>query len=306
MAGDPLSILDLAAKKDRGEPIVMLTAYDYPTARLADAAGADVILVGDSLGMVALGYESTVPVTLEEMIHHTRAARRGCQRALLVGDLPFLSYQVSPEQAVTSAGRLVKEGGATAVKLEGGREQLPAVSAIVRAGIPVMGHLGLTPQTASLAGGYRVQGREAASARRLLEEASLLEEVGVFALVIECVPRELAGLVRRRLRIPVIGIGAGPDCDGQVLVLSDVLGLFDRFLPRFVERYADLAKIAVEALAAFTRDVREARFPAERHTFTMPAEEWEKLLRELDAERQPAGGLDARPDVDRRGTEEAS
>ncbi len=274
---DRFSVTDFRARKERGEPIVMLTAYDFPTARLADEAGVDAILVGDSLGMVALGYESTVPVTLEEMIHHTRAARRGCRRALLVGDLPFLSYQISPEQAVASAGRLVKEAGAQAVKLEGGREQMEAVRAIVRAGIPVMGHLGLTPQTASLAGGYRVQGRDPAQARRVLEDALLLEEAGVFALVLECVPRQLAGFLRRRLRVPVIGIGAGPECDGQVLVLSDLLGLFDRFIPSFVARYAELGRAAGEALARFTADVRAGRFPEDRHSFHLTEAEWEAV-----------------------------
>lgn len=279
---DQFSVLDFQARKERGEPIVMVTAYDFPTARLADEAGVDAILVGDSLAMVALGYESTVPVTLEEMIHHTRAARRGCRRALLVGDLPFLSYQVSAEQAVASAGRLVKEGGASAVKLEGGHEQLAAVRALVRAGIPVMGHLGLTPQTASLAGGYRVQGRDPARARRLMEDALLLEEAGVFALVLECVPRQLAGFLRRRLGVPVIGIGAGPECDGQVLVLSDLLGLFDRFIPRFVERYAELGRAAGEALARFAADVRSGRFPEDRHSFHLAEAEWEAVLTALE------------------------
>ncbi len=274
-------ITDLGDKKRRGEAIVMVTAYDYPTALLADRAGVDVILVGDSLGMVALGYESTVPVTMEEMIHHTRAVARGCRSAFLVADLPFLSYQVSPVEAIRNAGRLIKEGGAEAVKLEGGREFLPTVRAIVDAGIPVMAHLGLTPQTATRLGGYRVQGRDAASALRILEDAVLLQEAGAFAVLVECVPAQVSSLLRQRLAVPLIGIGAGPHCDGQVLVLSDLLGLYDRLSPRFVKRYADLGRQAVEAIGAFAREVRTGAFPGPEHSFTMPEEELARLTQAL-------------------------
>lgn len=282
-----VTITDLAGRKRSGPPIVMVTAYDYPTALIADRAGVDVILVGDSLGMVALGYDSTVPVTLAEMVHHTRASARGVRSAFLVADLPFMSYHVSPEQAVRSAGRLVKEGGAEAVKLEGGREFLPAVRAIVSAGIPVMAHLGLTPQTATRLGGYRVQGRDAASARRILEDALLLQEAGAFAVLVECIPDRVSGLLRRRLAVPLIGIGAGPDCDGQVLVLSDLLGLYDRLSPRFAKRYADLGRLATEAVAAFAREVRAGEFPAAEHSFALPADEYARLLAALD---EPAPG----------------
>ncbi len=280
----PVTLPEIQASKERGEPLVMVTAYDYTTALLADRSGVDLVLVGDSLGMVVLGYESTVPVTMDEMVHHTRAAARGCRRAFVVGDLPFMSYQVSAEDAVRSAGRLVKEGGADAIKLEGGREMLPQVRAITAAGIPVMAHLGLTPQTATRLGGYRVQGRDAAGARRILEDALLLEEAGAFAVLVECVPDRLAGLLRRRLRVPLIGIGAGPDCDGQVLVFHDLLGLYDRFTPRFVKRYADLGAAAVQALSAYADDVRGRRFPGPEHGFTIPEAEMDALLRTLEDE----------------------
>lgn len=274
-------ITDLQDKKRRGEPLVMVTAYDYPTALLADRAGVDILLVGDSLGMVALGYESTVPVTMEEMVHHTRAVARGCRFAFLVADLPFLSYHVSPAEAIRNAGRLVKEGGAEAVKLEGGREFASTVRAIVDAGIPVMAHLGLTPQTATRLGGYRVQGRTAAAARRLLEDALLLEDAGAFAILVECIPDRVSALLRERLRVPLIGIGAGPRCDGQVLVLSDLLGLYDRLSPKFAKRYAELGRLATEAVAAYAREVRAGTFPGPEHSFAIADEELAALQRAL-------------------------
>ncbi|HEX6986883.1 MAG TPA: 3-methyl-2-oxobutanoate hydroxymethyltransferase, partial [Planctomycetaceae bacterium] len=246
-----MGLLDLQRKKARGEPIVMVTAYDYPTGVLADRAGVDMVLVGDSLGMVALGYESTVPVTMEEMIHHTRAVVRGCRRPFVVADLPFMSYQEGPTQAVRNAGRLVKEGGADAVKMEGGKETVAAVSALAAAGIPVMSHLGLTPQTATSLGGYRVQGREATAARRLIDDAIALEEAGAFSILVECIPDRVAAALRERLRVPLIGIGAGPDCDGQVLVLSDMLGLFDRFVPRFAKQYANVSQVILDAIRTY-------------------------------------------------------
>lgn len=271
------SLTDLAGKKARGEPIVMVTAHDYATAVLTERAGVDLILVGDSLGMTVLGYESTVPVTMDEMIHHTRAVTRGCRSTFVIGDMPFLSYQVGPAEAVRNAGRFIKEGGAQAVKLEGGREFAATVRALTRAGIPVMAHLGLTPQTATLQGGYRVQGREATAAARIIEDALLLEECGAFAVLVECIPDRVAGLLRRRLRVPLIGIGAGPDCDGQVLVLSDLLGLYDRLQPRFVKRYADLGRLATEAVAAYAREVREGAFPGPEHRFTIADEAFAQL-----------------------------
>lgn len=276
-----VSVLTLRQKKERGQPITMLTAYDYPTALLMERAGVDAILVGDSLGMVVLGYENTLPVTMDEMIHHCKAVARGAHYALLIGDMPFLSYQVSVDEAVRNAGRFLQEGGMDAVKLEGGRERLETIRAIVQAGIPVMGHLGLTPQSVHQLGGFRPQGRTARAARRLFEDALLLEEAGCFAIVLESVPARLASLISQRLSIPTIGIGAGAGCDGQVLVTHDMLGLFERFTPRFVKRYAQLHAEMERAFRAYIEDVETRRFPAEEHTVDMPDEEWAELLREL-------------------------
>jgi 3-methyl-2-oxobutanoate hydroxymethyltransferase len=272
----------LLQKKQRGEPITMLTAYDYPTALAVDNAGIDAILVGDSLGMVVLGYENTLPVTMDDMLHHCRAAARGANYALLIGDLPFMSYQVSAEQAVRNAGRFLQEAGMDAVKLEGGRERLDAIRTIVAAGIPVQGHLGLTPQSVHQLGGFRAQGRTATAARRLLEDAMMLQEAGCFSLVIESVPARLAALVSQRLEIPTIGIGAGAGCDGQVLVTHDLLGLFDRFTPRFVKQYADLHGVIARALDAYRAEVEAQQFPAPEHTVEMPDEEWEAFLEDIE------------------------
>lgn len=269
-------------KKERGEPITMLTAYDYLTARAVDQAGIDSILVGDSLGMVVLGYENTLPVTMEDMLHHCRAVARGVRYALLIGDLPFMSYQVSVEQAVRNAGRFLQEAGMDGVKLEGGRERLDAVRAIIAAGIPVMGHLGLTPQSVHQLGGFGPQGRTAAAARRLLEDGLLLEETGCFSLVLESIPARLAVLISRRLKIPTIGIGAGAGCDGQVLVTHDLLGLYDRFTPKFVKKYADLHDETLRAFAAFKAEVEVGTFPAPEHTVKMRDGEWEALLEEVE------------------------
>jgi 3-methyl-2-oxobutanoate hydroxymethyltransferase len=271
----------LLQKKRRGEAITMLTAYDYPTALATDQAGIDAILVGDSLAMVVLGYENTLPVTMADMLHHCRAVARGARFALLVGDMPFMSYQVSVEQAVRNAGRFLQEAGMDAVKLEGGRERLDAVRAIVAAGIPVMGHLGLTPQSVQQLGGFRAQGRTAAAARRLLEDALLLEDAGCFSLVLEAIPGRLASLVSQQLAIPTIGIGAGVDCDGQVLVIHDLLGLFDRFTPRFVRKYADLHEEIARALASFRAEVEEKAFPAAEHTVEMEEAQWAAFLEEI-------------------------
>ncbi len=262
-----ITIPEIRDRKRRGPPLVMITAYDYPTARIVDQAGVDLILVGDSLGMVCLGYPDTVPVTLDEMIHHTAAVARGAERALVVGDLPFLTYQVSPQQAVESAGRLVKEARADCVKLEGGRTQADKIEAIVTAGIPVMAHIGLTPQTATQLGGFKVQGRDAEAARALMEDAKAVEAAGAFAVVLECVPTKLATRISQSLSIPTIGIGAGPRCDGQVLVLHDLVGLFDRFVPKFVKRYADLGAEMRRAVETYCTEVREGAFPGPEHGF---------------------------------------
>lgn len=265
-------------KKQLGEPIVMLTAYDYPTALSIDQAGIDSILVGDSLGMVVLGYENTLPVTMEDMLHHCRAVSRGAKYALLIGDMPFMSYQVSLAEAVRNAGRFLQEAGMDAVKLEGGQERLEAVRGIVGSGIPVMGHLGLTPQSVHQLGGFRAQGKTAQAAAHLVEDALALQDAGCFSLVLEAVPDRLAELVSKRLEIPTIGIGAGAGCDGQVLVTHDLLGLFDRFTPKFARRYADLHGEMGRAFREFKHDVEAGDFPAEEHSTGMPEEEWQALL----------------------------
>jgi len=271
-------------KKARGERITMLTAYDYPTALALDSAGIDAILVGDSLGMVVLGYQNTLPVTMEDMLHHCKAVARGAQTALLIGDMPFMSYQVSVAEAVRNAGRFLQEAGMDAVKLEGGRERLEAVRAIVSAGIPVMGHLGLTPQSVHQLGGFRPQGRTAAAARRLLEDARLLEEAGCFSLVLESLPARLAAYISRQLAIPTIGIGAGAGCDGQVLVTHDLLGLFQRFTPGFVKQYANLYPAMQEAFTSYIEEVKEGVFPATEHTTEMSDDEWEAFLQSNESE----------------------
>jgi len=255
--------------KKNGERISMLTAYDASFAGLIDAAGIDMVLVGDSLGMVLLGYNSTIPVTMEEMLHHCRAAGRGVKRAVLVGDMPFMSYQVSQNEAISNAGRFLKEAGCDAVKLEGGTEICDTVKAIVKAGIPLMGHIGLTPQTASQLGGYRVQGRDADSARRLLQSARDLEAAGVFAIVLECIPAQLSEAITRMVSIPTIGIGAGKHCDGQVLVTHDMVGMFEKFTPSFVKQYVNLAPQIREAVATYNEEVKNGSFPDEEHSFNM-------------------------------------
>jgi 3-methyl-2-oxobutanoate hydroxymethyltransferase len=267
----------IQAMKTRHEPISMLTAYDYPTALIMDQAGLDIILVGDSLGMVVLGYESTLPVTMDEMIHHCKAVARGAKYALLVGDMPFLSYQVSTEEAVRNAGRFLQEAGMNAVKLEGGGERAETIRAIVSAGIPVMGHLGLTPQSVNKLGGFRPQGRDAEAAYKLLEDAQILQEAGCFSLVLESIPGRLAELVSQRLEIPTIGIGAGAGCDGQVLVTHDLLGLFERFTPKFVKRYANLSGEMKRAFSEFTAEVRANAFPGPEHTVEISDDEWQCL-----------------------------
>lgn len=267
------SLGELAEMKSRGEKIAMVTAYDYPSGRLAEAAGIDLVLVGDSAAMTVLGHDSTVPATMEDMLFLSRAAARGAERVLVVADMPFGSYQVSNEEAVRNAVRFVKEAGVDAVKLEGAGPTLGRVEAIVGAGVPVMGHIGLTPQSATMLGGYRAQGRTAARAHELVDEARALERAGCFSLVLECVPAPVAARVTATLSIPTIGIGAGADCDGQVLVFHDMLGLYDGRSPRFVKRYAELATVARDALERYAAEVRSGAFPAEAHTYAMPEEE---------------------------------
>jgi 3-methyl-2-oxobutanoate hydroxymethyltransferase len=273
----------LQAKKQRGEPITVLTAYDYATASALDQAGIDIILVGDSLGMVVLGYTSTLSVTMDDMLHHCRAVARGAQRAHLVGDMPFMSYQTTPVEAVRNAGRFFQEAGMEAVKLEGGREMAATVAAIVAAGMPVMGHLGLTPQSIHKLGGFRTQGKSHSAARRLVEDAHCLEDAGCYALVLESIPDRVAELISRQLTIPTIGIGAGSGCDGQVLVTNDLLGLFDRFTPKFVKRYAQLHAEMQRAFADYIAEVGSRQFPAAEHTQTITEEEYAALVQELGA-----------------------
>ncbi len=269
MKGERVTVQTLLTMKQTGRRVAVLTAYDYPTARFLDEAGADVLLVGDSLGMVVLGYDTTIAVTLADMIHHTRPVVRAAQRALVVTDLPFMTYQISPEEALRSAGRVMQEAGAHAVKLEGGAAMAPTVQRLVAAGVPVMGHIGLTPQSVHALGGYRVQGRTAEAAERLLADAGALAAAGAFAIVLELVPAPLARLITREVGVPTIGIGAGADCDGQVLVTHDLLGLYAGQVPRFVKRYADLAPTVQDAVTRYIREVRDGSFPGPEHSFAM-------------------------------------
>lgn len=281
-----ITTLSLRQMKASAKKIVMLTAYDYPTARALDQAGIDAILVGDSLGMVVLGYPNTLPVTMADMLHHCRAVARGVQSALLIGDMPFMSYQASSDEAVHNAGRFLQEAGMDAIKLEGGSERLAAIHAIISAGIPVMGHLGLTPQSIHQLGGFRPQGRESDSALRLLEDALLLQEAGCFALVLESIPARLAELISQRLVIPTIGIGAGPGCDGQVLVTHDVLGLSGPVAPPFAKHYADLQTEMERSFSCFIEEVRQGDFPTSEHSREMPDKEWDQFLHSLAESHQ--------------------
>lgn len=265
---EKITVPALLEMKRRGEKIVMLTAYDYQTARIEDGAGVEVILVGDSLGMVVLGYENTLPVTVEEVVHHLKAVSRAKPRAMLVGDLPFMSYQASVEDAVRNAGRLVKEGRAEEVKLEGGRRMETVIRAILDADIPVMGHIGLTPQSVHRFGGYRVQGKDARSADRLVDEAKFLEDAGCFSMVLEGIPSELAARITEAVTIPTIGIGAGPSCDGQVLVVNDMLGMADDFRPRFVKRYGDIGNLMTRAFAEYIAEVKAGKFPSDEQSYS--------------------------------------
>lgn len=275
--GEQVTVTTFQKMKARRQKIAVLTAYDFPTARFLDEAGVDCLLVGDSLGMLVLGYDSTVPVTMADMIHHTRAVSRGTKRALVVADLPFMSYQVSPEEALKNAGRLLQEGGAQAVKLEGGEQMAPTVRRLVQAGIPVMGHVGLTPQSVHALGGYRVQGKTEAAARRLMDDAVSLAEAGAFAVVLEMVPQQVAQLVTERCPVPTIGIGAGVGCDGQVLVIHDLLGLNAGHVPKFVKRYADLAAEMKQAVSRYVAEVRDGSFPGPEHSFNVDTVVLERL-----------------------------
>jgi 3-methyl-2-oxobutanoate hydroxymethyltransferase len=273
-----ITLLDLQDRKTRREKISMLTAYDYPLALLEDRAGIDIILVGDSLGMTVLGYENTLPVTMDEMVHHTKAVRRGTTYALVLGDLPFLSYQTSERDAILNAGRLMKEGGAEAVKLEGGAVMVDTVRALVKAGIPVMGHIGLTPQTFSMLGGFKVQGKNADSAQKIIDDALRLEDAGAFSVLLEAIPAAIAKKITERLRVPTIGIGAGVDCDGQVLVVHDLLGLFDRFTPKFAKRYVNLSEVIVNAVESYKGEVSRGEFPSRQHSYHIDEEELKKIV----------------------------
>ncbi len=272
------SVASFMRMKGENRRIVMVTSYDYPTAAIADAVGVDSILVGDSYGMVVLGYESTIPVTVEELLPVCRAVRRGAAHPLLIGDLPFMSFQVSPEEAIRTAGRFVKEGGMEAVKIEGGSEVSKTVESISRAGIPVLGHIGVTPQTATLHGGYRIQGRNVDSGDKLVEDAKSLEEAGVFGIVLEMVTEEVAKVITETVSVPTIGIGSGRFCDGQVLVLHDLIGLYPSFTPKFAKRYVDVAGMIKQALQNFTVEVRNGVFPEEQHVFRMDEDQRARLV----------------------------
>jgi 3-methyl-2-oxobutanoate hydroxymethyltransferase len=290
-----ISTSDIREMKKRGEKIVMMTAYDYPTARLVDEAGADMILVGDTLGMVVLGYDSTLPVTMEDMIHHTKAAVRGAKRAMVVGDMPFMSYQTGWQDAMKNAARFLQETGCGAVKLEGGVRSAETVRHLVDAGIPVMGHIGLTPQSVNQVGGWKVQGKTPAAAVQLMHDAQALEQAGAFAIVLELVPAPLAQILTSRLSVPTIGIGAGVHCDGQVQVFHDLLGMFDQFSPKHARRYADVGDIIRDAVARYAADVRSGAFPTAKESFKMdPAALAELRPGSHDAiGRRHALGLDA-------------
>lgn len=272
-----ITVGDLLRMKSENRRIVMVTSYDYPTATIADTVGVDSILVGDSYGMVVLGYDTTIPVTMDELIPVCRAVRRGAARSLLIGDMPFLSFQVSEEEAVRNAGRFIKDGGMEAVKIEGGKVAAPVAKAISDSGIPVLGHIGVTPQTATLRTGYRVQGRTADDADRLMSDAKYLEEAGVFGLVLEMVAEEVARGITESVSVPTIGIGSGRHCDGQVLVLHDILGLYQKFTPRFVKRYVDLSSPIRDALQRYSDDVRTGAFPEEGHVFRMEEDQRPKF-----------------------------
>ena len=277
MSDKKVTVLDVKQAKKDGRKLVMVTAYDYPFGLMADEAGVDIVLIGDSLGMVVMGLEGTVEVTMEHMIHHIRAVVRGCKKPLVVGDMPFMSYNTSIREAIINAGRLMKEGGCDVVKLEGGVDFASTVEAIVKAGIPVQGHIGLTPQTASALGGFKMQGKDAKAAMRIIDDAKALEDAGVFSMILEAVPAPLGKLVAEAVSVPVIGIGAGVDVDGQVLVTHDMIGLFDKFVPKFVKQYTKIRPTIINALKAYKDEVVEASFPGPEHSFKMSDNALEQL-----------------------------
>ena len=280
-----VTIQDVKNAKTEGRKLVMITAYDYPFGLMADESEVDIILVGDSVGMVVMGYNGTEKVTMDDMVHHIKAAVRGCKGPLVVGDMPFGSYNVSIEQAVGNAVRLMKEGGCDVVKLEGGVDYAPTVAAIVKAGVPVQGHIGLTPQTATALGGFKMQGKNAAAAKQIFDDAIALEKAGVFSIVLEAVPAPLGKLIAESVSVPVIGIGAGPDVDGQVLVTHDMVGLFDKFVPKFVKQYTQIRKVILDAIAQYKQEVISGAFPGPEHSFKMPAEALEDLKKMIAAEK---------------------
>jgi 3-methyl-2-oxobutanoate hydroxymethyltransferase len=282
MANTKVTILDIQQAKEEKRKLTMVTAYDYPFGLLADEAGIDIVLVGDSLGMVVMGLEGTVEVNMEHMIHHIRAVTRGCKNPFIVGDMPFMSYNTSIREAIVNAGRLLKEGGCEAIKLEGGVDFAPTIEAIVKAGIPVQGHIGLTPQTASALGGFKMQGRDAAAAKQIIDDAKALEDTGVFSMILEAVPAPLGKLVAEAVSVPVIGIGAGPDVDGQVLVTHDMIGLFDKFVPKFVKQYTNIRKVILNALDEYKQEVIDVKFPAPEHSFKMPDRALEELKKMIE------------------------
>ena len=277
-----VTINDIQQAKEDSRKLTMVTAYDYPFGLLADEAGIDIVLVGDSLGMVVMGLEGTVEVNMEHMIHHIRAVTRGCKNPFIVGDMPFMSYNTSIREAIMNAGRLLKEGGCESIKLEGGVDFAQTIEAIVKAGIPVQGHIGLTPQTASALGGFKMQGRDAAAAKRIIDDAKALEDAGVFSMILEAVPAPLGKLVAETVKVPVIGIGAGPDVDGQVLVTHDMIGLFDKFVPKFVKQYTNVRKVILEALSGYKQEVLDVKFPAPEHSFKMPEEALNQLKKLIE------------------------
>ena len=272
-----ITITDLLNKKQQKKPITMLTAYDFPLASIIDEAGIDIILVGDSVGMVVLGYENTLAVTMHDMIHHCKAVARARKYAFLVGDMPFMSYQVNSEQAIKNAGRFIKQGNCDAVKLEGGVEVITQIKAIIKAGIAVMSHIGLTPQSATQLGGFKVQGKTALSAKKIIDDAIALEEAGCFAIILECIPDKLSEIITSKVKIPTIGIGAGGNCDGQVLVTHDILGLYKKFTPKFAKRYVDISAQIEKAVKQYKEEVEERRFPAKENSFSIDEKELKKL-----------------------------
>lgn len=282
MSDQKVTVLDIKKAKEDARKLVMVTAYDYPFGLLAAEAGVDIVLVGDSLGMVVMGLDGTVEVTMEHMIHHIKAVVRGCKGPMIIGDMPFMSYNITVDQAIANAGRLMKEGGCDAVKLEGGVNFAPTVEAVVKAGIAVQGHIGLTPQTASALGGFKMQGKDALAAMGIIEDAKALEAAGVFSIILEAVPAPLGKLVAEAVSVPVIGIGAGPDVDGQVLVIHDIIGLFDKFVPKFVKQYTQIRTVVLDALKAYKQDVRQVDFPGPEHSFKMSEETLAQLKKMME------------------------